>query len=204
MELLVVISLIVLLIAMLQPSLQQARITAQTAECSSRLHNIGIASHAYADDNKDYMPRDAWYNNNSTSNPTSLGHYSFLGRYSEYVNGPRVATDDDGDINVLLDAARHNDVWQCPGEGNKAFLLAFVSNGVDFPYYNETGGYTSGATSKWTSHPGSPSELGHLFEANTINFNTPTDLGLYDVFSSVPFRVLGRRTHACAAHDAAR
>ncbi len=186
-EMLVVISVILVLIAMLQPALRKAKVTARTTECATRLKNIGIASHAYADDNNEYVVRDYWFDNNNKNSPGNYGHYSLVGRYSPYVNGPRVPTEDDDDVNVLLEAARVNEVWRCPAEPNKDYALTYVTNGVDFSHYAATSGYTSGPASKWTAHPGSPSEVAHVFEANTINFHTPTGLGVYDVFTASAF-----------------
>ncbi len=55
-ELLVVISIIVLLIALLLPSLGDARDQARRVVCASQLHQIGLAMHAYATDGKGRFP----------------------------------------------------------------------------------------------------------------------------------------------------
>lgn len=182
-EMLVVISVILVLISLLQPALRKGRITARTAECSTRLKNIGIASHGYADDNREYVVKDYWFDNDNSNSPGNYGHYSLVGRYSNYLNGPNVSAKDDSDVNVLLEAARNNEVWQCPAESNKDYVLGYVTNGVDFKYYGATSSYTSGAAARWTSQPGSPSAVAHVFEANTLNYHTPTGLGVYDVFT---------------------
>jgi prepilin-type N-terminal cleavage/methylation domain-containing protein len=57
MELLVVISIIVLLIAMIMPSLGSARIYARRTECASQLRQIGVASQNYIDNSRGlFMP----------------------------------------------------------------------------------------------------------------------------------------------------
>ncbi len=56
-ELLVVIAIIALLMAILMPALQQAKKQARTAYCLGNLKQLGIALHAYAADNDDFLPR---------------------------------------------------------------------------------------------------------------------------------------------------
>ncbi len=56
-ELLVVVSIVALLLAVLLPSLRQAREQAKLAACASALRQVGTAIHAYASDNGGYIPR---------------------------------------------------------------------------------------------------------------------------------------------------
>ncbi len=55
-ELLVVVAIIVILIAILLPSLSQARQNALRAKCLSQLKQIGIAVYSYAAENNDFAP----------------------------------------------------------------------------------------------------------------------------------------------------
>src|SRR5438105_3767832 len=56
-ELLVVVAVIALLIAILLPSLSEARERGRRAVCASNLHEIGLAIYTYAHDARGFIPR---------------------------------------------------------------------------------------------------------------------------------------------------
>jgi len=58
-ELLVVVSIVALLIALLLPSLQNARNAARTVICQTNLRSIGAAMQSYAADSSSYLPYDS-------------------------------------------------------------------------------------------------------------------------------------------------
>ena len=60
-EILVVVVIIIILMGMLIPIISAIKANAKKTECTSHLHQIGQACHAYASDHADYLPRSGLY-----------------------------------------------------------------------------------------------------------------------------------------------
>ena len=82
-ELLVVVSIIVLLIAILLPSLNKARETARRVVCMSNMRQIGMAFFGYINDNRGYFPAHRDFNYASPTNGPTDFWASALLRYTQ-------------------------------------------------------------------------------------------------------------------------
>src|SRR5687767_2263869 len=78
-ELLVVIGIIAILIGILLPSLQRARMSAQTVACTSNLRQLVLATHLFAQEHNGQIPQA--YNNISGR---VLGYSTPLGKTWEF------------------------------------------------------------------------------------------------------------------------
>jgi prepilin-type processing-associated H-X9-DG protein len=108
-ELLVVIGIIAVLIGVLLPALNKAREQSNTVKCMSNLRQIGIAIHAYAGNNKDYIV-PGWIGNPNT-NGMGLENYATLLVAGKYVPAPSQGTDSDA-FNKM--ESQGDSVFRCP------------------------------------------------------------------------------------------
>ncbi len=93
-ELLVVISIIALLIALLLPSLGQAKEVAQDARCMNNMRQFGMALNIFAEENQQHLPgvytwgeREVW-----KRDWLSGQHQGGAGFYNVWLNGPQEGT----------------------------------------------------------------------------------------------------------------
>ena len=112
-ELLVVIAIIAILAAMLLPALNNARVTAKKASCTSNLKQIASAVQMYVGDSSDYLPNrnptaSRWHsyymNDDYTGVPTYLGYLA----YGNYLRDPNVFSCPSSELGVCAE------LWQAP------------------------------------------------------------------------------------------
>ncbi|MGH7215373.1 MAG: hypothetical protein ACREIT_11475, partial [Tepidisphaeraceae bacterium] len=93
-ELIFVVGIIAYLVAFLMPTVQSARMAAERIDCASRLRQIGYAIQSYANENRNWVPRDA-----------TLGHDDrppwamLIGRY--LVPGRQLTLEQLPDVRIL-------------------------------------------------------------------------------------------------------
>ena len=187
-ELLVVVAIIALLVTILMPALTRAKIITRTVLCQTNLHGIGRAAALYAVDNRNFVPRDYWYGCGNPNDPGQYGHYLFAAKFTRYVGGVIVPFDKDDKDDYIYDVLKELPIFRCPCVLDEDFVLTYVSNGMDFDYYDRHGGYTSGAASALSDLPGRPAEIFYVMEAN-IAMLDPFQFGVYDVLypGNMPF-----------------
>jgi prepilin-type N-terminal cleavage/methylation domain-containing protein len=109
-ELLVVIAIIAILAAILLPALNRAKESAKSTQCINNLHQIGLATKQYADDNKDVFYCDAggamenggqWTANPNTTVPLPANDdnaYWALGFYTYFAKNQHLFGCPDGKV----------------------------------------------------------------------------------------------------------
>jgi len=108
-ELLVLMAIIVILLALLMPALDQARQRAMTVRCMSNLRQMNAAWHLYTSDNKELVP------------PNNPGQMDW---FEHWVNGwfdAEAFTSDNTNLFLLTDSRlwpylRSFGVWRCPAD----------------------------------------------------------------------------------------
>ena len=163
-ELLVVISIVALLVALLLPALEQARIAARRTKCAAQLRQISVALVMYRDESRQFFP--PMYQ--TVRDPVSGNNYgrAFPFRLQEYLTGYRHFSN--GRISCLLDTKKYGrHTFYCPeaplrtildyasGDPNGPLRTVAWLTGPNWDYciatYNMTSGlgYWSHDTSDW-------------------------------------------------------
>jgi prepilin-type N-terminal cleavage/methylation domain-containing protein len=190
-ELLVVIAIIAILAAMLLPALTKAKDKAERTTCINNIHQILVATHMYATDNRDHMPHPTW-GSISSGNPGPDG-WAYAGR----INGVAIPTAagrldntnqlrffENGQLGPLL--AKNQKVMECPrdiklrGGGlelqryrdRQMKLTSYTFNGAVCGYGGrEVGGAANGNTYKLSGFKATDLLVWESDETDPFNFN---------------------------------
>ena len=141
-ELLVVIAIIAILAAMLLPALASAKEKAKRLQCVNGVRQLGLATHMYATENRDYMPypnwnppwiAQGWLYDGSAGSPPNL----FA---APYTLNPRLAyeggvTGNQGGL--LWPLIKNIAVYRCPADPTNT--LAFPNRPNKLSTYVENG-----------------------------------------------------------------
>ncbi len=197
-ELLVVIAVIAILAAMLLPALSRAKEQASMIKCTSSLHQIGIATSLYADDNQDhyfYLLADGqvglpnggqWYINPRSSireSPTDEGNaYWALGYFTYFAGNMPLWQDPEGTVvDEWHDSGLYypHDFWQYSCYGMCQFLV--------LPYKGEGSTYSMTiSTALKRSNYASPSTTIVCQDATEQMPEGPEDtLGLFPGYDTI-------------------
>ena len=87
-ELLVVLAIVLLLVAVLLPTLRLAREAAQTTQCLSNLRQIGHAIELYAIGHKGYLPPGDYWGELDNATKPGRGNWTIILLQGKYVDGP--------------------------------------------------------------------------------------------------------------------
>jgi prepilin-type N-terminal cleavage/methylation domain-containing protein/prepilin-type processing-associated H-X9-DG protein len=176
-ELLVVIGIIALLISILLPSLSNARKQANTVKCASNMKQLGMFAHMYANDNRNFIPRDY--------HRTQKGHVFFAEAFGKYAledfQRPDVTLPGDQRDKLMQTEFRRIGVYQCPSFPRSEEVLCYIANA--FQISTRVIGTGDAEPAINLSQVKTPAELVYLTEAhaNQPGSTTP-NYEQYDVW----------------------
>lgn len=154
-ELLVVIAIVALLIGILLPSLVKAREAGRQVKCMSNQRQIGIALHAYANDYKEWIPREsgnseaipragdtrprnssgripeypAWFRSWTPGTERAEWNISWAFNLRPYMDTTASATDNSGGKN---DRFRYSEFYRDPSRLKDGHNIHYINNGMRF------------------------------------------------------------------------
>jgi prepilin-type N-terminal cleavage/methylation domain-containing protein len=177
-ELLVVVAIIALLIGILLPAVQRARSQARTTVCLTNNRTMAQATHSYAAENDEVIPRDGLGGWRAFTFPLLAPH----------VGGPDVewelVGDWDGAHEYVTEIMRQVDAFRCPSfPSEEQRPLDYSTNCMDFQAHRRHGSWREtyeGAFLKLSQvpHPGRTMNIGE--SAADLD---PTNYNIYGAYS---------------------
>jgi len=160
-ELLVVISIIALLISLLLPALDQAKVMAQRTACAANFRSIGVGVISFSNDNEGWPPHPLFDLSDPVSTWVSNIGHSIWG-HAKFVQ----PLDED-----YLDDGR---VWFCPSQRYTTYNQHWR---VNFKQFNGSGFYLSYGIQMWRRKLETPAEgmFAHLGPRKVFMFDVVID-----------------------------
>ena len=124
-ELLVVIAIIAILAALLLPTLTRAKDTAKAAACRNNLKQWGVATHLYATDNNDFLPREGFPNPQADAGDLAPTNQAWYIQLAEEIHLPTYA-EMPWRTNPVENI--HNTIWLCPANPRRCDASAKLNN----------------------------------------------------------------------------